>query len=115
MQSGIWKTLSGILSLGNIAFVPGKGNYAKIHHKEELTIASTLLEISPEELEKGLLFKVSVIKGEKISSPLTVEQVNNNKNFDLFLKAKFFVPNQIRQKKIEMLFVRNYINLYLIG
>uniref|UniRef100_U3IAB7 Myosin X n=1 Tax=Anas platyrhynchos platyrhynchos TaxID=8840 RepID=U3IAB7_ANAPP len=70
----IFKLLSGTLHLGNVEFMTAGG--AQITTKAVLNIASDLLGLDAFQLSEVLTQRSMILRGEEISSPLTVEQVS---------------------------------------
>uniref|UniRef100_A0A8D0GBA6 Unconventional myosin-X-like n=1 Tax=Sphenodon punctatus TaxID=8508 RepID=A0A8D0GBA6_SPHPU len=70
----IFKLLSGVLQLGDIEFMTAGG--AQITTKAVLNNASELLGLDAFQLSEVLTQRSMILRGEEISSPLTVEQVS---------------------------------------
>ncbi|XP_043931168.1 unconventional myosin-X-like [Protopterus annectens] len=74
----IFKLLSGVLQLGNLEFMTAGG--AQITTKAELTNASDLLGLDSFQLSEVLTQRSMILRGEEISSPLTVEQAVDSRD-----------------------------------
>ncbi|NXA32754.1 MYO10 protein, partial [Eudromia elegans] len=74
----IFKLLSGTLHLGNIEFMTAGG--AQITTKAVLNIASDLLGLDAFQLSEVLTQRSMILRGEEISSPLTVEQASDSRD-----------------------------------
>ncbi|XP_019378232.1 PREDICTED: unconventional myosin-X-like [Gavialis gangeticus] len=74
----IFKLLSGTLQLGNIEFMTAGG--AQITTKAVLNIASDLLGLDAFQLSEVLTQRSMILRGEEISSPLTVEQAADSRD-----------------------------------
>nr|XP_014341456.1 PREDICTED: unconventional myosin-X-like [Latimeria chalumnae] len=68
----IFKLLSGVLQLGNLEFMTAGG--AQITTKAVLANTSELLGLDSFQLSEVLTQRSMILRGEEISSPLTVEQ-----------------------------------------
>ncbi|XP_078239605.1 unconventional myosin-X isoform X1 [Pogona vitticeps] len=77
----IFKLLSGILQLGNTEFMTAGG--AQITSKTVLNNASELLGLDTFQLSEVLTQRSMFLRGEEISSPLTVEQENRFEQFNI--------------------------------
>uniref|UniRef100_H2ZS16 Myosin motor domain-containing protein n=2 Tax=Latimeria chalumnae TaxID=7897 RepID=H2ZS16_LATCH len=67
-----FKLLAGILLLGNIEFITAGG--AQISSKTALGRASELLGLDSAQLTEVLTHRSMILRGEEISTPLTIEQ-----------------------------------------
>uniref|UniRef100_A0A8C8S8G2 Unconventional myosin-X-like n=1 Tax=Pelusios castaneus TaxID=367368 RepID=A0A8C8S8G2_9SAUR len=74
----IFKLLSGTLKLGNIEFMTAGG--AQVTTKAVLNDASDLLGLEAFQLSEVLTQKSMILRGEEISSPLTVEQATDSRD-----------------------------------
>ncbi|XP_010567855.1 PREDICTED: unconventional myosin-X-like [Haliaeetus leucocephalus] len=74
----IFKLLSGTLHLGNIEFMTAGG--AQVTTKAVLNIASDLLGLDAFQLSEVLTQRSMILRGEEISSPLTVEQAADSRD-----------------------------------
>ncbi|XP_042302396.1 unconventional myosin-X-like isoform X1 [Sceloporus undulatus] len=74
----IFKLLSGILQLGNIDFMTAGG--AQITTKTVLNNVSELLGLDTFQLSEVLTQRSMFLRGEEISSPLTVEQAADSRD-----------------------------------
>uniref|UniRef100_A0A6J0THH3 Unconventional myosin-X-like n=1 Tax=Pogona vitticeps TaxID=103695 RepID=A0A6J0THH3_9SAUR len=74
----IFKLLSGILQLGNTEFMTAGG--AQITTKTVLNNASELLGLDTFQLSEVLTQRSMFLRGEEISSPLTVEQAADSRD-----------------------------------
>uniref|UniRef100_A0A670JFT1 Myosin X n=1 Tax=Podarcis muralis TaxID=64176 RepID=A0A670JFT1_PODMU len=74
----IFKLLSGILQLGNIEFMTAGG--AQITTKTVLNNVSELLGLDAFQLSEVLTQRSMFLRGEEISSPLTVEQAADSRD-----------------------------------
>uniref|UniRef100_A0A8B9CX38 Myosin X n=1 Tax=Anser brachyrhynchus TaxID=132585 RepID=A0A8B9CX38_9AVES len=74
----IFKLLSGTLHLGNVEFMTAGG--AQITTKAVLNIASDLLGLDAFQLSEVLTQRSMILRGEEISSPLTVEQAADSRD-----------------------------------
>ena len=70
----VMSVLSGILHLGNLTFVAAAG--AQIGNKASLDAVANLLSLDSYRLGDALTKKFMVLRGEEITTPLTVEQVS---------------------------------------
>ncbi|XP_069473058.1 unconventional myosin-X-like [Ambystoma mexicanum] len=73
-----FKLLSGILQLGNIQFMTAGG--AQITTKAVLGLTSDLLGLDSFQLSEVLTQRSMILRGEEISSPLTVEQAADSRD-----------------------------------
>ncbi|XP_067416441.1 unconventional myosin-X-like [Emydura macquarii macquarii] len=74
----IFKLLSGTLKLGNIEFMTAGG--AQVTTKAVLNNASDLLGLDAFQLSEVLTQRSMILRGEEISSPLTVEQAADSRD-----------------------------------
>uniref|UniRef100_A0A8C3VCM9 Myosin X n=1 Tax=Catharus ustulatus TaxID=91951 RepID=A0A8C3VCM9_CATUS len=74
----IFKLLSGTLHLGNIEFMTAGG--AQVTTKAVLNVASELLGLDTFQLSEVLTQRSMILRGEEISSPLTVEQAADSRD-----------------------------------
>ncbi|XP_069083315.1 unconventional myosin-X-like [Pleurodeles waltl] len=74
----IFKLLSSILQLGNIQFMTAGG--AQVTTKAVVTTASDLLGLDSFQLSEVLTQRSMILRGEEISSPLTVEQAADSRD-----------------------------------
>ncbi|CAH2305349.1 unconventional myosin-X-like [Pelobates cultripes] len=74
----VWKLLSGILQLGNLEFMTAGG--AQITTKAVLSDAADLLGLDSFQLSEVLTQRSMILRGEEISSPLTVEQATDSRD-----------------------------------
>uniref|UniRef100_A0A8C5R427 Uncharacterized protein n=1 Tax=Leptobrachium leishanense TaxID=445787 RepID=A0A8C5R427_9ANUR len=74
----LWKLLSGILQLGNLEFMTAGG--AQITTKAVLSDAAELLGLDSFQLSEVLTQRSMILRGEEISSPLTVEQATDSRD-----------------------------------
>ncbi|XP_075286147.1 unconventional myosin-X-like isoform X2 [Opisthocomus hoazin] len=74
----IFKLLSGTLHLGNVEFMTAGG--AQVTTKAVLNIASDLLGLDAFQLSEVLTQRSMILRGEEISSPLTVEQAADSRD-----------------------------------
>ncbi|XP_053327663.1 unconventional myosin-X-like [Spea bombifrons] len=74
----VWKLLSGILQLGNLEFMTAGG--AQITTKAVLGDAADLLGLDSFQLSEVLTQRSMILRGEEISSPLTVEQATDSRD-----------------------------------
>ncbi|KAM9315347.1 unconventional myosin-XV [Pholidichthys leucotaenia] len=75
-QNGIYRLLSSILHLGNIYFQPHQAegqDVASVVSTQEIRVVAELLQVSPENLQKSVTYKLTDTVREKIYTPLTVE------------------------------------------
>ncbi|XP_041839844.1 unconventional myosin-XV isoform X2 [Melanotaenia boesemani] len=74
--NGIYRLLSSVLHLGNVYFQPHKAEgqeVASVVSAQEIRVVAELLQVSPENLQKAVTFKITDTVREKIYTPLTVE------------------------------------------
>ncbi|KAM4627006.1 unconventional myosin-X-like [Discoglossus pictus] len=74
----VWKLLSGTLQLGNLEFMTAGG--AQITTKAVLGNAADLLGLDSFQLSEVLTQRSMILRGEEISSPLTVEQATDSRD-----------------------------------
>ncbi|MEE6489049.1 hypothetical protein FKM82_015471 [Ascaphus truei] len=74
----VWKLLSGTLQLGNLEFMTAGG--AQITTKAVLSNVSDLLGLDSFQLSEVLTQRSMILRGEEISSPLTVEQATDSRD-----------------------------------
>uniref|UniRef100_A0A803VKE1 Myosin X n=1 Tax=Ficedula albicollis TaxID=59894 RepID=A0A803VKE1_FICAL len=74
----IFKLLSGTLHLGNVEFMTAGG--AQVTTKAVLNVASDLLGLDAFQLSEVLTQRSMILRGEEISSPLTVEQAADSRD-----------------------------------
>ncbi|GCC20554.1 hypothetical protein chiPu_0019116 [Chiloscyllium punctatum] len=74
----IFKLLSGVLQLGNIEFITAGG--AQITTKEVLSNVSDLLGLDSFQLAELLTQRSIILRGEEISTPLTIEQAADSRD-----------------------------------
>ncbi|XP_028303243.1 unconventional myosin-XV isoform X2 [Gouania willdenowi] len=74
--NGVYRILSSVLHLGNVYFQPHQAEgqeVASVVSTQEIRVISELLQVSPESLQKSVIFKLTDAAREKIYTPLTVE------------------------------------------
>ncbi|XP_043550347.1 unconventional myosin-X-like [Chiloscyllium plagiosum] len=74
----IFKLLSGVLQLGNVEFITAGG--AQITTKEVLSNVSDLLGLDSFQLAELLTQRSIILRGEEISTPLTIEQAADSRD-----------------------------------
>ncbi|XP_029309150.1 unconventional myosin-X [Cottoperca gobio] len=74
----ILRLLSGILHAGNIEFMTAGG--AQVSAKSALSRTSDLLGLNPDQLAEVLTHRSMILRGEEISTPLTVEQAVDSRD-----------------------------------
>ncbi|XP_032801914.2 unconventional myosin-X-like [Petromyzon marinus] len=74
----VLKLLSGVLQLGNIEFVTAGG--AQISNKDVVSVVSELLGLDSLQLSEVLTQRSMILRGEEISTPLTIEQAEDSRN-----------------------------------
>ncbi|XP_063789862.1 unconventional myosin-X-like [Pseudophryne corroboree] len=74
----VWKLLSGTLQLGNLEFMTAGG--AQITTKAVLSDVADLLGLDSFQLSEVLTQRSMILRGEEISSPLTVEQATDSRD-----------------------------------
>ncbi|XP_037131464.1 unconventional myosin-X [Syngnathus acus] len=74
----ILRLLAGILHAGNIHFVTAGG--AQIASKSALSRTAELLGLNPDQLAEVLTHRSMILRGEEISTPLTVEQAVDSRD-----------------------------------
>ncbi|XP_061696438.1 unconventional myosin-X isoform X2 [Syngnathoides biaculeatus] len=74
----ILRLLAGILHAGNIEFVTAGG--AQIASKSALSRTAELLGLNAEQLAEVLTHRSMILRGEEISTPLTVEQAVDSRD-----------------------------------
>ncbi|XP_076005016.1 unconventional myosin-X isoform X2 [Genypterus blacodes] len=74
----ILRLLSGILHAGNIEFMTAGG--AQVSSKSALTRTSDLLGLNSDQLAEVLTHRSMILRGEEISTPLTVEQAVDSRD-----------------------------------
>ncbi|XP_071978386.1 unconventional myosin-X-like [Engystomops pustulosus] len=74
----VWKLLSGTLQLGNVEFMTAGG--AQITTKAVLSDVADLLGLDSFQLSEVLTQRSMILRGEEISSPLTVEQAADSRD-----------------------------------
>uniref|UniRef100_A0A673AK21 Myosin X n=1 Tax=Sphaeramia orbicularis TaxID=375764 RepID=A0A673AK21_9TELE len=85
----ILRLLAGILSTGNIEFMTAGG--AQVSSKSALTRTSELLGLNSDQLAEVLTHRSMILRGEEISTPLTVEQaVDSRDSMAMALYAQCF-------------------------
>ncbi|XP_037768620.1 unconventional myosin-X isoform X1 [Chelonia mydas] len=85
----IFKLLSGTLQLGNMEFMTAGG--AQVTTKAVLNNASDLLGLDAFQLSEVLTQRSMILRGEEISSPLTVEQaVDSRDSLSMALYSQCF-------------------------
>ncbi|XP_037545758.1 unconventional myosin-XV-like [Nematolebias whitei] len=75
-QTGIYRLLSSVLHLGNVYFQPHQAEgqeFASVVSAHELRVVAELLQVSPENLQKSVTYRMTDAVMEKIYTPLTVE------------------------------------------
>jgi myosin I len=81
-QNNMLRMLSGILWLGNIKFAQAEGKTV-ISNEEPLKIASKLLGVESESLERSILYRVintgTVKRGSTYNVPQSPDQASGNK------------------------------------
>ncbi|XP_078282791.1 unconventional myosin-X [Rhinoraja longicauda] len=70
--------LAGVLHLGNVEFVTAGG--AQVSSKTALGSAAGLLGLDPGQLAEVLTHRSMILRGEEISTPLTVEQAVDSRD-----------------------------------
>ncbi|XP_051943469.1 unconventional myosin-X [Hippocampus zosterae] len=74
----ILRLLAGILHAGNIEFMTAGG--AQITSKSALSRTAELLGLNPDQLAEVLTHRSMILRGEEISTPLTVEQAVDSRD-----------------------------------
>ncbi|XP_040209467.1 unconventional myosin-X-like isoform X1 [Rana temporaria] len=74
----VLRLLAGILHLGNIEFITAGG--AQICKKTALGRTAELLGLDPEQLTEALTHRSMILRGEEISTPLSVEQALDSRD-----------------------------------
>ncbi|KAM9323222.1 unconventional myosin-X isoform 2-T2 [Pholidichthys leucotaenia] len=74
----VLRLLAGVLHTGNIEFVTAGG--AQISSKSALSWTSELLGLNSEQLAEVLTHRSMILRGEEISTPLTVEQAVDSRD-----------------------------------
>ncbi|XP_049332772.1 unconventional myosin-X [Astyanax mexicanus] len=74
----VLRLLAGILHLGNIEFITAGG--AQVSSKAALSIAADLLGLDCTQLAEVLTHRSMILRGEEISTPLTVEQAVDSRD-----------------------------------
>ncbi|KAG7218961.1 hypothetical protein INR49_005539 [Caranx melampygus] len=74
----ILRLLAGILHTGNIEFMTAGG--AQVSSKSALSRAADLLGLNSEQLAEVLTHRSMILRGEEISTPLTVEQAVDSRD-----------------------------------
>uniref|UniRef100_A0A6I8QPF6 Myosin 10 n=1 Tax=Xenopus tropicalis TaxID=8364 RepID=A0A6I8QPF6_XENTR len=74
----IFRLLAGILHLGNMEFITAGG--AQISSKTALGRASELLGLDSEQMAEALTQRSMILRGEEISTPLSVEQAVDSRD-----------------------------------
>ncbi|KAM4706262.1 unconventional myosin-X isoform 2-T2 [Rhinophrynus dorsalis] len=74
----IFRLLAGILHLGNIEFITAGG--AQVSSKTALGRTSELLGLDPEQLTEALTHRSMILRGEEISTPLSIEQAVDSRD-----------------------------------
>lgn len=76
-QESLFRVLGAIVHLGNISFdseMKANMETTNIAAKQELNFSSGLLGVNPEQLQENLTNKTQLTRGEKIVSPLNLDQ-----------------------------------------
>lgn len=76
-QESLFRVLGAIVHLGNVSFdseMKDNMETTNIATRQELNFASGLLGVNPEQLQENLTNKTQLTRGEKIISPLTLDQ-----------------------------------------
>ncbi|XP_068196146.1 unconventional myosin-X [Antennarius striatus] len=99
----IFRLLAGILHTGNIEFMTAGG--AQVSSKSALSRTSELLGLNSDQLAEVLTHRSMILRGEEISTPLTVEQaVDSRDSMAMALYSQCFnwitckLNNRIRGK-----------------
>jgi myosin X len=74
----VFMVLSGVLHLGNVTYVSAAG--AQIAEKSVLETTAGLLSLDPFRLGDALTQKYMVLRGEEITTPLTVQQAEDSRD-----------------------------------
>ncbi|XP_076837392.1 unconventional myosin-X [Brachyhypopomus gauderio] len=74
----VLRLLAGILHLGNIEFLTAGG--AQVSSKSALSSAAELLGLDCAQLAEVLTHRSMILRGEEISTPLTVEQAGDSRD-----------------------------------
>ncbi|KAM9719862.1 LOW QUALITY PROTEIN: unconventional myosin-X [Menidia menidia] len=74
----VLRLLAGILHTGNIHFITAGG--AQVASKSALLWSSELLGLNPEQLAEVLTHRSLILRGEEITTPLTVEQAVDSRD-----------------------------------
>ena len=74
-QNQIFRVLALILHLGNVTFDKAGEDASAIKNRTGLTNAAQLMEVDVGILEKGLITRVQVTRGETFVTPLNANQV----------------------------------------
>uniref|UniRef100_A0A8C5W684 Myosin X n=1 Tax=Leptobrachium leishanense TaxID=445787 RepID=A0A8C5W684_9ANUR len=74
----IFRLLAGILHLGNIEFITAGG--AQVSSKTALGRVSELLGLESEQLTEALTHRSMILRGEEISTPLSIEQAVDSRD-----------------------------------
>lgn len=79
-----FQMVAAVLHLGNIDFVRGdaaRTESSRVADPESCKVAATMLEISPEMLEKAMTTRVMEIRGQEATSiPLSIEAASDTRN-----------------------------------
>ncbi|KAM6919105.1 unconventional myosin-X [Xenentodon cancila] len=87
--SEVLRLLAGILHAGNIEFMTAGG--AQVSSKSALSLTAELLGLNSEQLAEVLTHRSMILRGEEISTPLTVEQaVDSRDSMAMALYAQCF-------------------------
>ncbi|XP_069814245.1 unconventional myosin-X [Dendropsophus ebraccatus] len=74
----VLRLLAGILHLGNIEFITAGG--AQISTKTALGRTADLLGLDPEQLTEALTHRSMILRGEEISTPLSIQQAIDSRD-----------------------------------
>jgi myosin heavy subunit len=110
-QDAIFRTISGILHLGNIAFTASYGDASTIQDKTPLNYAASMFNVTASQLEKGLLEPRIQSGKELVSTQLTPQKAKSGR--DALSKAIYHRLFLWIVKKINLVLCQDQRNSFI--
>ena len=91
--------LAAVLHLGNVKFFTSGG--AQVSNPEVLSFTASLLGVNEKDFSAALTHKFRLLRGEEISTPLTVSQAEDSRDsvsMALYLTTFKWINSKINQR-----------------